>query len=313
MPDPAIPPAAAPSSGEISFASLDARLESMKREIDALQSHVHASKAPWYKSVPTLISLFAFCFSFGTTMLSLQRTRQLDVQSARAELRGFIQRLAALPKENLQLARTYADDQIALGNLQSFIMQETTLVAKQAAEVIRRIPDRVSATEYSAVGYALWTTGNNATAMDFVKLATERAIDVNDEAAVLRQYGGFLIASGDVNGGREQYQKALEVFSKYPAYNDTYQNSVHAYTHFHWAQSEGGAGNHSELAAHLAASEDFAHRAGAAGWSMKQQIWQLRASIAAGNAPPSTAPQPGGTPAGVFPAGAVLQSSPAPR
>lgn len=294
------------------FASIDARLESMKREIDGLQAHLHATRQPWYRSLPTVISLFAFCFSFGTTVLSYQRTRQLDIQAARTELRGFIQRLAELPKENLQLTRTYANDQLSLGNLQSFITQEATLVAKQAAEVIRRIPDQVSATEYSAVAYALCGTGANAAAMDFVKRATQKAADVNDEAAVLRQYGGYLMASGDVQQARVEYQKALNVFAKYPGYGEPYQNNTHAYTEFHWAQSEGAFGNREEMQTHLTAAENYAnHLAPAAGHGIKQQITQLRGSMAGLPAPAAAAPpNPLSTPAGVFPLGPALHSSP---
>ncbi len=160
---------------------------SPEAEIDALQAHLYASRTPWYRSIPTIISVLAFCFSLGTTVVSYQRTRQLDIQAARTELRGFIQRLSALPKENLQLTKTYDYDQLALGNLQSFITQETTLTARQAAEVVRRIPDKVSATEYSAVAYALWSAGNTATAMEFTKLAVQKAVDVMDEAATLWQ------------------------------------------------------------------------------------------------------------------------------
>ena len=212
-------------------------------------------------------------------MVSYQRTRQLDIQAARTELRGFIQRLSALPKENLQLTKTYDYDQLALGNLQSFITQETTLTARQAAEVVRRIPDQVSATEYSAVAYALWSAGNTATAMEFTKLAVQKAVDVTDEAATLRQYGGYLIASGDIRGGRVEYQNALAVFAKYPGYGEAFQNSSHAFTEFHWAQAEGAAGNAAEMQAHLNAADAYADKiAPAFGPGIKQQIAQLRAA-----------------------------------
>lgn len=272
------PGAAAQGADELHSLSFDARLESMKREIDALQINLLATKHPWYRNVSTLLSFLALCFSFGTTFVSYHRTKQLDIEAARTELRGFIQRLGSLPKENLQLSKTYNDDQLALGSLKSFITQENTLVAKQAAEVIRRIPEQVSATEYSAVAYALWSIASNATAIEFVKQAIMKASDVNDEAATLRQYGGYLMASGNVNGARVEYQKALAVFSKYPGYGDYYQNSSHAFTELHWAQSEGSVGNFPEMKLHLDAAEALAGRlsSGPEGTSYKQQIGQLR-------------------------------------
>lgn len=273
--------------------SIDARLESMKREIDSLQEHLHATRQPWYRSLPTVISLFAFCFSFGTTVLSFQRTRQLDIQAARAELRGFIKRLAELPRENLQLTKTYANEQMVLRDMQSFITQETILVANQAAEVIRRIPAQVSATEYSAVAYALWTNASNAAALELIRKAVAKASDAVNEAAVLRQYAEYLMMSGDVNGARVEYQKALAVFSKYPGHNQYYQDFTHAFTQLHWARTEANLGNFRELKLHLDEAEEIARRLNDARGNnpYQQQIEQMRQWLP-GAAAPSSGPLP---------------------
>ena len=82
---------------------LEQRVELMKREIDALQVTVTERSKPWYHNVSVLISIIALLFSFGTTLVSYHRNNIQEIQNARAELRGLLQRMAALPKENVEI------------------------------------------------------------------------------------------------------------------------------------------------------------------------------------------------------------------
>src|SRR5262245_6234256 len=82
----------------------------LKREVDALQIVVQSKTTPWYRSTSTIISIMALLFSFGTTSVSYLRTQSQDVQSLRTELRGVLQRLTELPKENVQMAKAYESD-----------------------------------------------------------------------------------------------------------------------------------------------------------------------------------------------------------
>jgi hypothetical protein len=60
--------------------TLEARVEVMKREIDALQIQVMKDRGPWYKQVPVLVpllvSVIALGFSFATTYVAEQRIEQ---------------------------------------------------------------------------------------------------------------------------------------------------------------------------------------------------------------------------------------------
>src|ERR1700722_17195400 len=94
---------------------LEQRVDLMKREIDALQIFVTAGKKPWYGGLPTIISIIALTFSFGTTYVSYRRTEAQDTQNLRQELRNLLQRLAALPKEYLATMKLYKDDPAAAG------------------------------------------------------------------------------------------------------------------------------------------------------------------------------------------------------
>lgn len=116
---------------------IQAKIELMKREIDALQVTVMAGKAPWYKSPSIMISVLALLFSFGTTAVSFHRAAQEDIRSGRAELRGILQRLTALPRDNFELTRKYKDDEEGKA-LTGLLNQENSLLARQASEVSMR-------------------------------------------------------------------------------------------------------------------------------------------------------------------------------
>ena len=138
------------------MSELEQKVDLMKREIDALQIAVTGHTTPWYKDVSTILSVVALMFSFGTTFVSYHRTTVQDIQSTRQELRGLLQRLAALPKENVDIYKKYADDSASMNVVGRLKNQEGTLLARQAAELAKKLPrDLVSSTEYYAIAIAL--------------------------------------------------------------------------------------------------------------------------------------------------------------
>jgi hypothetical protein len=122
-------------------------LKIMKREIDALQIEVMKGRLPWYRSPSIIISIVALLFSFGTTFVSYYKTARLEVQAARTELRGILQRLSALPKDNFELIRKYRDDPEGLA-LSGLLTQENALLARQASEIVDRYPNRSSSSSW---------------------------------------------------------------------------------------------------------------------------------------------------------------------
>lgn len=138
-----------------SVKNLARRIALIKEEVDALQIAVMKKHTPWYKTVPTIISLLALLFSFGTTYFSYSHTKAQDIQTLKSELRTMLQRLALLPKENFELTKKYTNDPATVAFLSGYINQENALLAQQAAEIAKNLPiDRVSATEYYAIALA---------------------------------------------------------------------------------------------------------------------------------------------------------------
>lgn len=218
----------------------------LKKEVDALQIALHGQRTPWYKSISILLSVVALLFSFGTTFVSYIRTQNQDIQNARIELRGLLQRLASLPREHIENTKKYERvDPAAGASIGGFINQENALLARQAAEIAKKLPSQyVSATEYYAVGVAL----QNAYNVDGAKELFTRAIDVsnelNDRVGALRMRAGLLYGTGQPDAGRIDYQRALNVFNDFSkiSYNDYTKKSTHIWTELGWAYSEAGIG-----------------------------------------------------------------------
>lgn len=224
--------------------TLDDKIEAMKREIDALQIAVTSQKKARYKDVSTLISLMALLFSFGTTYVSYRRTEVQDIQTKRQELRGLLQRLEALPKENLEVGKRYQDDPSAMNFASSLINQENILLSRQAAELARTLPQNtVSATEYFAIASAFQAASNIQSAKEFLELSIANAKTFGDEIAALRMGANLEFISGHPEAGRVIYQRALNIFAKYPGYDSFTINSTNIWTELSWAISEAGFGN----------------------------------------------------------------------
>jgi tetratricopeptide (TPR) repeat protein len=235
---------------------LQSQVQRLSGEVDMLQRAVLGQTKPWYKQVSTLIAILALLFSFGTTYISDRRTSALDIENSRAELRALLQRMDALPKENFELAQKYPGNQAAQNTMSAYINQENAFLSRQAAEIAKKLPKgRVSATEYFAIALALEQSYNFDSSREFFQLALESATDFNDEIGALRADAELLFITGKPEAGRVQFQKALDIFSKYPNYNNFTQNSTHIWTEIAWSSSERNLGFIDLCTQHIANAE----------------------------------------------------------
>ena len=125
------------------------------------------------------------------------------------------------------------------------------MLAKDAADVIDRIPNNVSATEYYTVSLALSNSGLVDRALRLSKRSLDVANDANDGVDIFRFYAGTLFTVGEFEKGRSQYRNALDIFSKFPAQNTYYIEMTHMFTEMSWAQSEFNSRQCSYVNAHI--------------------------------------------------------------
>jgi len=197
------------------------------------------SNQPWYHNISTVISVTALAFSFGTTFVSYHRTKLQDIQASRTELRGILQRLSAIPREMLEATKKYAADANAIQGVSQLYNQESTMLSRQASEIVKRVPDRmVSATECYAIAIAFQNTYNLAAAKEYLELAGKKANNINDEIGAIRSSAYLDFITGKPQEGRVKFQQALNIFSKYPHFDSYTVASTHIMTELFWGNSE---------------------------------------------------------------------------
>lgn len=261
---------------------LEQKIYELERRIDSVDKKNDDNKKSLYKNIPILISFMALLFSFGTTYVSYRRTTEQDIQSLRTDLRGLLQRLADLPKENLEALKKYKDDPMAFAMVSGFIAQENNFLSKQSGEIISKIPiDRVSPTDYLAVGIALSNSRYYDNAITFFKKAAESSVGLDDEVASLRNLANMAFVTGRVGDGREIYQDALDIFSKYKGFDPFTVASTNTQTLIYWATSEAATNSLDIANQHLTRAEQIAASlpSGANSELIKSQVSQTRAQI----------------------------------
>jgi hypothetical protein len=233
---------AAPASAS----TIVARVDLMQHDIDGLRAAVAGQTKPWYRDASTLIAFMALLFSFGTTFVSYHRTEVQDVQSARQELRGILQRLSAIPREEIAASKQYAGDANTIFAISQLDNQENSILVRQASEIARKLPrDMVSATEYYAIAVAQQHAYDLRGAKESIRLAAGRATNFNDEIAAIRSGAYLDFLTGDLPAGRARFQQALNIFAKYPDYDPYTKISTSISTELAWGSSEAGIGQYS--------------------------------------------------------------------
>jgi tetratricopeptide (TPR) repeat protein len=204
-----------------------------------------SGSVPWYRDISTVISVAALTFSFGTTAVSYRRAELQDIQSSRQELRGILQRLSAIPREMLDATKKYQGDAGAITGMSQLYNQESTVLSRQAGEIVKRLPKNVvSATECYAIAVAFQTSYNLPASKEFLQMALDKANNFNDEIGAVRSSGFLEFLTGQAPAGRVRYQEALNIFAKYPNYDPYTVASTNISTELFWGGSEAAAGNY---------------------------------------------------------------------
>src|SRR5262249_53774179 len=143
-------------------------------------------------------------------------------------------------------------DPASMNLVGGFINQENSLLARNAAELAKKLsPKSVFATEYYAVALALQGVYDLSGADEFCNYAMDAAPDFNTEISCLRTMAGLKFIEGKSKEGRGVYQKALDIFSKYPRYDPYTQASTNVWTELSWAYSEASSNEFSSAIQHV--------------------------------------------------------------
>jgi hypothetical protein len=242
------------------FEAHESSLRTMKAEIDALQIQIAEVQRPWYKHASNLVAILALIFSFGTTIVSFQHTTKQDIQQDRSELRTLSERIHTLERERIEFSEKYPKDQDAIEFFEGELNSELLVTALQAADIVERIPQHVSAAECTVVGDQLADFDNNDRSISILEIAVDRARDAQSLVLALWRYSEVLFTVEDFVGGREKYREALKAYERFPSKDHNYVRYTSGRTELFWAQSEIQYGHCSEAKEHVKAGVKFAHQ-----------------------------------------------------
>ena len=193
----------------------------------------------WYKDGATIVALFALLFSIVSSVIASWHARTQDIQTAHLDLRAVLQRLTALPKESIEIGYKYSGRPDIVMAMSAQLLQEMSFLARQGADLTRRLgPKLVSSAEYLAIANAQHQVYNYKDEEDFNEQARKSATTANDKLAALRAAASLRFVQGRVDDGREELQKALEIFKDYTGYDPVTMAATNGNTHLLWAVLE---------------------------------------------------------------------------
>ena len=226
--------------------ALEESIDTVKKEVDALQVAVMKTVVPWYRQLATLIALLAFLVSLGTTAVSYYRTARLDIVTARVELRGLIEKMTQLPFTHSRMVREFATDTSTLAGLSADINTQNLILAQQAHAMINYIESStfgkgsVLAEEYMAVAKALQSSFRYDDSENLVREAMSRAGDPTSATGAMRMLAGFSMLRQDSQQMRAHMAKARAIFEeeRFKSVDQLTQDVTNATTELQWAGAE---------------------------------------------------------------------------
>ncbi|MBA2596374.1 MAG: hypothetical protein H0V00_07075 [Chloroflexia bacterium] len=292
-PVPAMAPGSERAAGDLAgvraeLMALRAQVAQNDDEIDDLQLRSAESRVPWYRSIQSLVAVFALLLSLSTTLVSgywartqgeiaEQRLRQQELHDAKTELRGLLQSLAELERRIEELPTL--DDPLLASRLSSSYGSETAILATQALAIMETMPEQISSSEYLNLAIRFGAINEFGRAQPLIERAVATAANSYDFLSAKRIYAALLFQNGDSDGGRRQFADALQSWRTFPAEAATVQSTGDLYTELNWANVESLHGYCDEANAHIDAARQHVDALNNPGWVLPRQQFDAMAEL----------------------------------
>ena len=211
-------------------------IEALNRRVDDIAA-VQTRRPPWYRDPPVLISASAILISLVTTVLSLHRTYQQDVNALKIQLRGAIQQTSNLAVQHMEFYDKYKDDNAKFMSLSSLINTQNEALARESYALVKSLGTNATSLDLTSAAQALSNSGAYALAGELLEDAVRRAENSVAFTTTLRTLGALQFQSGQPHEGSSSFQRALTVFDRLPveAKNRDFVNITQAFTYLGWS------------------------------------------------------------------------------
>lgn len=205
-------------------------------DIDDLQRRLAMKERPFYKDGVLITAVCALVLSFVTAITGEYRNSRQYVRDSDNELREIIRRLAALPRETLEVRIALtgkADDVVDL--LQGDLLAENNVLAARALALIDALEGHVTPSEYMAVARPLIAAYELVDAERIIREAIACSNSAADRAQANRMLGTVYFLRQDPFRAREALKAAIIPTDQAAPY---FANQRNCKTYIEWAGAE---------------------------------------------------------------------------
>jgi tetratricopeptide (TPR) repeat protein len=254
----------------------------LNRRIDDIVAFQKRAK-PWYQDTGFIISGSAFVISVVTTMFSLYRTHQQDINNLKTQLRDTIQKSSLLVVQSVELNAKHRNDQQTILALSSALNSQNIGLAREAYTLTKSLGSNASSLDLIGAANALINSEEFSLAEELLKDAVARAARAIEYFAALRVLSAIQYRNGQRGEALASFKKAIAVFEKFPseANNETFVNITQAYSHLYWAAAVMWSDCKLAKESLTAAQQHLAGVPPAMSHTMKSEVDRLTSSLAA--------------------------------
>jgi tetratricopeptide (TPR) repeat protein len=208
--------------------------------------------------LPILISAFAFLVSLGSFLLTLDASRKKafdDQRIMRSSLNDIISKIFAAKIEQakfVQINPNWMKDDLVIAVNSAYTYQLNSY-ARLAVYITEKIKNLVSDVEFATIAQTFAGTGDQVSAMQYWEAAIEQVTNKLYEVQYRRDYASYLFNIGNITKGRQEFQKALDLFSD----SDDIGKSQNGATYKFWGLNELRAQNKKISENYFAYAEDL--------------------------------------------------------
>ncbi|MGN9776523.1 hypothetical protein ACTMS0_12245 [Micromonospora sp. H33] len=214
-------------------AATDERLSLLESRIAELQRDTRR-RASWYREPSVLVAILALVLSLVSVYLTYRQGVEQKSQESRAELGQLIQRISDLSRDSVAKAED-EEGQAVVRQPPARVDNERVALAQQAADIIRRMPDEVSAHECYLVAQAFYESKRFAESREIARIGTSKRVDGITHPALYRVEAGSSFADGYLEEGRRAMRGAIDSSPSAPEEERVYNR---AYNEVFWADWE---------------------------------------------------------------------------
>jgi hypothetical protein len=223
--------------------------------LEARLAELQLSDKPtsWYREASVLVAVLALILSMTSAYLSYRQGIDQDAQTARSELGQLIQRYSDLTEDDSY--EVGADSgQVTTRQRPADVKGERLVLAGQAADIIRRIPEQVSAHECLLVARFLHDLERHSDSRELAEIGLRKKLDRSTHPSLLNIKANALFKDGRPTEGRIALQEALDAAPLTPP---SARNWSLSYIEIYWAALEQRAQNCEEAALHTSRATEI--------------------------------------------------------